>query len=191
MASELDKPLDRRSGLPLLRRRRKKDTDRGGRFAETIARFSGTPTFLLWLTIFVAIWIGWNSLAPAHLRFDSADLGFTALTLMLSLQASYSAPLILLAQNRQDARDRVQAENDRQQSARNLTDTEYLTREIAGMRMALGEVATRDYVRSELRDLLDEINRDRDEAIAEREQRISELEAELREARGEPRTLAN
>ena len=110
---------------------------------------------------------------------------------MLSLQASYSAPLILLAQNRQDARDRVQAENDRQQSARNLTDTEYLTREIAGMRMALGEVATRDYVRSELRDLLDEINRDRDEAIAEREQRISELEAELREARGEPRTLAN
>ena len=102
-------------------------------------------------------WLGWNTFAPAHLQFDKAELGFTALTLMLSLQASYAAPLILLAQNRQDDRDRVTAEQDRHRAERNLADTEYLTREIAGLRQALGDVATRDFVRSEIRDLLEEI----------------------------------
>ena len=76
---------------------------------------------------------------------------------MLSLQASYAAPLILLAQNRQADRDRVAAEQDRQRAERSLAETEYLAREVAALRQALGEVATRDFVRSELRDLLDEL----------------------------------
>ena len=128
-----------------------------GKVSEGIARFTGTPQFLVWLTIFVVAWLLWNSFAPENLRFDSAALGFTALTLMLSLQASYSAPLILLAQNRQDDRDRVSAEQDRQRAERNLADTEYLAREIAALRMAVGDLATRDYVRAELRSLLEEL----------------------------------
>src|SRR6185436_12441048 len=102
--------------------------------------------------------------APEGMRFDQAANGFTALTLMLSLQASYAAPLILLAQNRQTDRDRVQAEQDRQRSERNLADTEYLAREMAALRIALSEVATRDFVRSEIRNLLEEL----DEKEAER-----------------------
>ena len=94
---------------------------------------------------------------PTGLRFDHAANGFTALTLMLSLQASYAAPLILLAQNRQTDRDRVQAEQDRQRSERNLADTEFLAREMAALRIALSEVATRDFVRSELRNLLEDL----------------------------------
>jgi uncharacterized membrane protein len=78
------------------------------------------------------------------------------LTLILSLQASYAAPLILLAQNRQADRDRVQLEEDRGRNERSIADTEYLTREIAALRIAMGEVATRDFVRSELQRLLEE-----------------------------------
>ena len=92
---------------------------------------------------------------PASLRFDQYP--FIFLTLLLSLQASYAAPLILLAQNRQDDRDRVQHEQDRSRDERSVADTEYLVREIAALRIALGEVATRDFVRSELRDLLEEV----------------------------------
>ena len=101
-------------------------------------------------------WIGWNTLAPPGWRFD--EYPFILLTLALSLQASYAAPLILLAQNRQTDRDRVQYEQDRARDDRSIADTEYLTREVAGLRLALGEVATRDFLRSELRDLLDEID---------------------------------
>ena len=137
-----------------------------GRWSEGIARGMGTPWFLLALSIFCAIWLVWNTLAPEPWRFDSAALGFTALTLILSLQASYAAPLILLAQNRQDDRDRVALEQDRARDERNLADTEYLTREVAALRIALREVATRDYVRSELRELLDEL---RDELREETE----------------------
>ena len=90
-------------------------------------------------------------------QFDSRALGFTLLTLMLSLQASYAAPLLLLAQNRQDDRDRVSLQQDRQRAERNLSDTEYLTRELASLRIALREVATRDYVRAELRSLLEDM----------------------------------
>ncbi|MDR0482545.1 MAG: DUF1003 domain-containing protein [Cellulomonadaceae bacterium] len=133
------------------------DQDAAGRVSEAIARFLGTPRFLIWLTLFCAVWIAWNTLMPSGLRFDSASHGFTALTLMLSLQASYAAPLILLAQNRQDDRDRVLAEQDRTQAERNLSDTEYLAREISAMRLSLNDVATRDFVRSELRNLLDEL----------------------------------
>ena len=111
--------------------------DRFGRFTEWVARAMGTPAFLVLLTLFCAVWVMWNTLMPKHLRFDDAALGFTALTLMLSLQASYAAPLILLAQNRQDDRDRVQIEQDRQRAERNLADTEYLAREVVALRMAV------------------------------------------------------
>jgi uncharacterized membrane protein len=134
------------------------DQDAVGKATEAIARFLGTPRFLIYLTVFCLVWLAWNSWGPEHLRFDSAANGFTALTLMLSLQASYAAPLILLAQNRQDDRDRVTAEQDRQRGERNLADTEYLAREMAALRIALNEVATRDFVRSEIRNLLEELD---------------------------------
>jgi uncharacterized membrane protein len=126
----------------------------------------GTPRFILWLTLFCIAWIVWNSWGPQTLRFDSGANGFTALTLMLSLQASYAAPLILLAQNRQTDRDRVTAEQDRQRAERNLADTEFLAREMASLRIALSEVATRDFVRSELRNLLEDLVEER-EAVRE------------------------
>src|SRR5688572_32840310 len=126
-----------------------------GVFAEQFARFMGTARFLIYMTLFVLIWVTWNALAPDDLRFD--DYPFIFLTLMLSLQASYAAPLILLAQNRQETRDKVIAEQDRQANARAHADMEFLAREVASLRMAVGEVATRDYLRSELRQLLTEL----------------------------------
>jgi len=141
-------------------RRRRRDPERVGAVSEGIARFLGTPRFLVYLTVFCIVWLGWNTWGPESMRFDSAEFGFTALTLMLSLQASYAAPLILLAQNRQDDRDRVAAEQDRQQAARSIADTEFLAREVAALRQALNETATRDFVRSELRALLEELRAD-------------------------------
>ena len=132
------------------------DSDRFGVFAEQFARFMGTATFLLYMTGFVVVWIGWNTLAPDEWVWD--PYAFIFLTLMLSLQASYAAPLILLAQNRQEARDRVIAEQDRQADARAHADMEFLAREVASLRMAVGEVATRDFIRSELRALLAELD---------------------------------
>ncbi len=132
--------------------------DAFGIFAEQFARFMGTARFLIYMTLFVAIWIGWNWLAPHDLRWD--DYPFIFLTLMLSLQASYAAPLILLAQNRQEVRDRVINEQDRQANARAHADMEFLAREVASLRMALGEVATRDFLRSELRNLVEELGED-------------------------------
>ncbi len=137
-----------------------RNADRFGRVSEGIARFLGTPRFLVYLTVFVIFWLAWNTFGPSNLRFDSATYYFTALTLVLSLQASYAAPLILLAQNRQDDRDRVSAEQDRQRAERSLADTEYLAREVAALRQALNETATRDFVRSELRALLEELRQD-------------------------------
>ena len=131
--------------------------DRFGRFTESIARGMGTPWFLFGLSLFVIAWMIYNTLAPEGIRFDSAAIGFTALKLILSLQASYAAPLILLAQNRQDDRDRVQIEQDRQRAERNLNDTEYLAREIVALRLAMKDVASKDFIRSELRSLLAEI----------------------------------
>src|SRR5690606_17496289 len=106
------------------------------------------------------VWLTWNSLAPESAQLDPRALNFTLLTLILSLQASYAAPLLLLAQNRQDDRDRVQAEQDRQSNERNHATTDFITREIASLRLALNEVATRDFVRGELRDLLEELGDD-------------------------------
>ena len=133
------------------------DSETFGRWSEGFARFMGTAWFLVGMTVFVGGWLAWNAFAPAELQFDPRRLNFTLMTLILSLQASYAAPLILLAQNRQADRDRVTAEQDRDRAERALADTEYLAREVASLRIALGEVATRDFVRSELRALLDEL----------------------------------
>ena len=131
------------------------DPEAFGRLSERIARFLGTGRFIVWMTIVIVLWVVWNIFAPKDLRFDNYP--FIFLTLMLSLQASYAAPLILLAQNRQDDRDRVNLEQDRQANSRAHADMEFLAREMASLRMAIGEVATRDYVRPELRSLLNEL----------------------------------
>jgi len=161
-AARLDQPRELRRPLlgRAIDRATAPDQDRLGRFAERFARFMGTARFLIYMTLVVAVWIAWNYLAPEGARFD--DYPFIFLTLMLSLQASYAAPLILLAQNRQELRDRVITEQDRQANARAHADMEFLAREVASLRMALGEVATRDFLRSELRNLVDELN-DEDE----------------------------
>jgi uncharacterized membrane protein len=136
------------------------DPEAFGRLSERIARFLGTGRFIVWMTFVIILWVLWNIAAPGGLRFD--EYPFIFLTLVLSLQASYAAPLILLAQNRQDDRDRVNLEQDRKQNERSIADTEYLTREIAALRMGLGEVATRDWIRSELQDLLKDLDGRRD-----------------------------
>ncbi|WP_318201543.1 DUF1003 domain-containing protein [Streptomyces sp. SCL15-4] len=135
------------------------DPEAFGRLSEKIARFLGTGRFIVWMTVVIIVWVLWNIAAPRHLRFD--EYPFIFLTLMLSLQASYAAPLILLAQNRQDDRDRVNLEQDRKQNERSIADTEYLTREVAALRTGLGEVATRDWIRSELQDLVKELEEHR------------------------------
>jgi uncharacterized membrane protein len=117
----------------------------------------GTGAFLIAMTVVVALWLTWNTLAPADTQFDPRATNFTLLTLILSMQASYAAPLILLAQNRQDDRDRVKFEQDRQMAERNLEDTEYLAREVVALRMAIEDLATKEFVRDELRALLKEI----------------------------------
>ncbi|GAA4357752.1 DUF1003 domain-containing protein [Angustibacter luteus] len=151
----LDQPREVRRALIT---RPQVDPDAFAKFAERFARFMGTARFLVYMTVFVLLWWGWNTFAPTTAQFDPKALNYTLLTLILSLQASYAAPLILLAQNRQDDRDRVLGEQDRARDERNLADTEYLTREVASLRIALREVATRDFVRSELRALLEELD---------------------------------
>lgn len=145
----LDQPLERgRSLRPTV------DSETAGRVSERVARFLGSWRFLGYMTFAVFSWLLWNIFAPADLRIDAFP--FLFLTLALSLQASYAAPLILLAQNRQADRDRVQFQEDRDRTERLLADSDYLTREIASLRLALGEVVTRDYLRGEIRDLLEE-----------------------------------
>ena len=156
--ARLDTPRELRRTLV---RRPSVKQDAFGIFAEQFARFMGTARFLIYMTLFVAVWIAWNLLAPADMRWD--DYPFIFLTLMLSLQASYAAPLILLAQNRQEVRDRVINEQDRQANARAHADMEFLAREVASLRMALGEVATRDFLRSELRNLVEELEEHEDD----------------------------
>lgn len=147
----LDQPQPRRTRvLP------EWDPEAFGRMSERIARFLGTGRFIVWMTVVIILWLVWNISAPDSLRFDPYP--FIFLTLMLSLQASYAAPLILLAQNRQDDRDRVNLEQDRKQNERSIADTEYLTREVAALRTGLGEVATRDWIRSELQDLVKDLD---------------------------------
>ena len=186
--SGLDTPLGARARLwP----RVSPNPDAFGKATEGFARFMGTPAFLVYMSIFCIVWLAWNTWGPDSLRFDSAALGFTALTLMLSLQASYAAPLLLLAQNRQDDRDKVSLTEDRNRAERNLYDTEYLTRELAALRIALRDVATRDYVRSELRSALEELVESNDgEDIRlrgkapKRKEKVSEATTTLPRVRG-------
>ena len=136
--------------------------DRMGRFSEAFARAMGTSWFLIGMSVFVIVWLTWNTVMPEDLQFDPRATNFTLLTLILSLQASYAAPLILLAQNRQDDRDRVQIEQDRQRAERNLADTEYLAREVVALRLAVKDMATKDFIRGELRSLLEELDKDKE-----------------------------
>ena len=149
-SARMDQPRDRSRTL-----RPDYDPEMFGRLSERVARFIGSARFIGWMTAFVIAWVLWNTLAPDDLRFD--PFPFIFLTLMLSLQASYAAPLILLAQNRQADRDRVQYQEDRNLTERLVADTEYLTREIASVRIATGDLATRDFLRGEVRDLADEL----------------------------------
>ena len=146
----LDTPRETRRSL-----RGNIDPETFGRLCERFARALGTARFLVYMSAFVLSWVLWNTLGPASLRYD--EFPFIFLTLILSLQASYAAPLILLAQNRQADRDRIALNEDRAQNARSIADTEYLTRELASLRIALGDVATRDYLRNELGDIAKEI----------------------------------
>jgi uncharacterized membrane protein len=137
--------LDQPSGTARLRL--SVDAEWFARVAERLARFLGTGTFLLWQTVIVAVWIALN-VFMVSLQWDPYP--FILLNLAFSTQAAYAAPLILLAQNRQDDRDRVSLEEDRTRAGRLSAETEYLARELASMRLQLGEVVTRDYLRGEL-----------------------------------------
>lgn len=151
----LDTPKGLRSGFSMFQSR-----DRMGRYSEAFARGMGTPWFLVGLSAFVGVWLIYNTSAPLGAQFDPRATNFTLLTLILSLQASYAAPMILLAQNRQDDRDRVQIEQDRQRAERNLNDTEYLAREVVALRLAMTDLASKDFIRAELRALLEELEKD-------------------------------
>ena len=140
-ASRLDLPRGPRRLAPRV------DPDAFARFSERIARFLGTGRFLAAQTVIVIVWISLN-LVAVSLRWDPYP--FILLNLAFSTQAAYAAPLILLAQNRQDDRDRVALEEDRARAERTRADTEYLARELAALRLAVGEVVTRDFLRSEL-----------------------------------------
>lgn len=152
--SRLDTPRGLRTGNFSLFQSR----DRMGRFSEAFARAMGTPWFLVGMTAVVVVWLVYNSTAPVGAQFDPRLTNFTLLTLILSLQASYAAPMILLAQNRQDDRDRVQIEQDRQRAERNLNDTEYLAREVVALRLAMQDMASKEFIRAELRALLEELD---------------------------------
>jgi uncharacterized membrane protein len=130
------------------------DPDTFGRLTERLARFLGTGKYLFWQTLIVVVWIVLNLVAVSA-RWDPYP--FILLNLAFSTQAAYAAPLILLAQNRQDDRDRVALDEDRKRSAQTKADTEYLARELASLRLAVGEVATRDYLRSELERLREDL----------------------------------
>jgi uncharacterized membrane protein len=148
-ASRLDTPRTSR------RLRINVDAEAIGRYSEAIARFLGTGRYLLWQTIFVIVWILLNLFAVT-LRWDPYP--FILLNLAFSTQAAYAAPLILLAQQRQENRDRVSLDEDRRRAEQTKADTEYLARELAALRLAIGEVATRDYLRHELEELHEKID---------------------------------
>ena len=140
---------NRRLDIPRLGRRRLDlDPDSFARLSERVARFLGTGRFLAIQTVIVIVWIALNLVLVDVYRWDPYP--FILLNLAFSTQAAYAAPLILLAQNRQDDRDRVSLDEDRNRAERTKADTEYLARELAALRLAVGEVATRDYLRGEL-----------------------------------------
>ncbi len=164
--------MKRRSDLTTPRQRRRLgvhyDPDAFGQFSESIARYLGTARFLVWQTGVIGVWVTWNYVLPVRYQFDPNQRGLVLLTLVLSLQASYAAPLILLAQNRQEYRDRMTTGNDRKTAERTQADTEFLAREIASVRLSLADVATS----SEVTDHLDRLT----EAIERMTARLDELE---------------
>ncbi len=145
----LDQPAERGFRFPRL------DTEVFGNFAETFARFMGTARFIFYMTIFVIFWVALNLFGLWGMHWDPYP--FILLNLFFSTQASYAAPLILLAQNRQADRDRLSLDEHRSRATAQKADTEYLAREIASLRIAVGDVATRDFIRSELSRLADEL----------------------------------
>jgi len=159
--------MKRREDLTTPRQRRRLgvhyDPEAFGQFSETIARTLGTARFLVFQSVFIALWIGLNQVK----EFDGKQLQL--LTLLLSLQAAYAAPLILLAQNRQEQRDRVQTELDRRVAERTQVDTEFLARELAGVRLGLSDVASS----TELEDHLERITK----AVERLGDRLGSLEA--------------
>jgi uncharacterized membrane protein len=198
--TRLDTPVDPRRQL-----RPSYDPEALGRASERIARFLGTGRFLVYLTLTVIVWLAWNYFSPEDLQFDPRATNFTLLTLLLSLQASYAAPLILLAQNRQADRDRISLDEDRTQNARLMAEVEYLTREIASLRQALGEVTTRDYLREQLREVTEHVEaavagpdyesptraeREEREERAERARRKKRKRAREEAGRAEPANLS-
>ncbi|MEV0295242.1 DUF1003 domain-containing protein [Nocardia sp. NPDC050710] len=132
------------------------DAEALARSSERVARFLGTGRYLAMQTIVVIVWILINVFVVT-LRWDPYP--FILLNLAFSTQAAYAAPLILLAQNRQDNRDRVALEEDRTRAAQTKADTEFLARELAALRIAVGEVATRDYLRRELEEMREVLDR--------------------------------
>ena len=149
-AMRLDQPIESTRGI-----RPAYDSERFGRLSERVARYIGSWAFIAWMSIVIIAWLSFNIFAPEQVRPDTYP--FIFLTLLLSLQASYAAPLILLAQNRQTDRDRVQYQEDRARNERMLADSDYLAREVASLRSSLGDMATRDFVRSELRETLEQV----------------------------------
>ena len=164
--SAVDQPIETTRGI-----RPSYDSERFGRISERAARFIGSWAFIAWMTVVILMWVAFNVFAPGGIQPDAYP--FIFLTLLLSVQASYAAPLILLAQNRQTDRDRVQYQEDRQRNERMLADSDYLAREVASLRTSLGELATRDYVRSEVREALDAIMTRLDELEVDRRDRDS------------------
>ena len=149
------------------------DPDTFGQFSESIARFLGTARFLVWQTVVIVVWLAFNLMPPERFQFDPWGRGLVLLTLVLSLQASYAAPLILLAQNRQERRDRIAAEHDREIAERTQADTEFLAREIAGVRLTLSDVVTGE----ELHDQLDTLTK-AIERLGERLDRVAGVSTE-------------
>ncbi|MFF0815437.1 DUF1003 domain-containing protein [Rhodococcus sp. NPDC003318] len=142
------------------------DVEAVGRVSESIARFLGTGKYLLIQTVVVIVWIALN-ITAVGLQWDPYP--FILLNLAFSTQAAYAAPLILLAQNRQENRDRVALEEDRARAEQTKADTEFLARELASLRLAVGEVATRDYLRRELDEIKSMlVERDSEEPRAHR-----------------------
>lgn len=167
----------RRVSLTMPRERRRLgvhyDPDAFGAFSESIARYFGTARFLVYQSVFCVAWVLWNTFGPTGLRFD--EWQFVGLTLLLSLQAAYAAPLILLAQNRQEERDRRQAETDRKLAERNQADTEFLAREIASVRLSLADMPNA----GDLDDRLDDIGTRLSTALDDLSARLDELSARL------------
>ena len=164
--------MKRKGDLTTPRQRRRigvhYDPDAFGQFSESIARFMGTARFLVYQSVFCIVWVAWNILGPAAWQFD--EWQFVGLTLLLSLQASYAAPLILLAQNRQEQRDRSSIDTDRLVAERTQADTEFLAREIASVRLSLADVPTS----GELGDQLDRLA----QAIERMTIHLDEMEAQ-------------